>query len=273
MQFFSCEALFVFKLQGCKKNIFQGLRGEGSIDLISVKIEWIQLMITYLFKKSQKTLGFKDFAVESWCSKKRMEGGGGTTIGEFLRSNVPKRMERFDWWNWDVVVDGWLTCPFLMKSFKYIYLYIYSIFEVTTGKIRWENYEYSNYRLHRLIICNSMNYYCTLSTVCVWDLFIFSILMVREICVFFNEFYGCNIKLEKTLVVLCHFLRDGEKVSISLTHHACVISSNASFGWKIWNPLLLCLLSGFLSKISCEHQLTLIIWCKKKGMKKKLPSF
>ena len=50
----------------------------------------------------------------------------------------------------------------------------------------------------------------------------------QNIC--FCGFYGCNIKLEKALVVFCHFLRDGEKVSISLTHHACVISSNV-FCW------------------------------------------
>ena len=44
---------------------------------------------------------------------------------------------------------------------KCVYIYIHSILKMTTGKIRKENYEYNNYRLRTLIICNSMNYYCT----------------------------------------------------------------------------------------------------------------
>ena len=93
----------------------------------------------------------------------------------------------------------------------------------------------------------------------VWITTVFSIVCVRSVYIqytdgsqniCFYDFYGCNIKLEKALVVFCHFLRDGEKASISLTHHACVISSTV-FSDETYEIHYCCVcFQNLLSKIS-----------------------
>ena len=153
-----------------------------------------------------------------------------------------------------------------MKSFEYIHIYIVSL--------KWQLARLEGKIMSTAIIDYIRSLFAivwittVLSTVCVWDLCTAYSVYWRFAKYLFLWFLWLQHKAGKSFgSVLSLFERRREGKHFPNT--PCLRDFFKCFllDEKILNPLLLCLFSDFLSKISCEHQLTLIIWLKKEDEK------
>lgn len=167
------------------------------------------------------------------------------------------------WWLMDVSFS-------VMKSLIYIYIYIVSL--------KWQLARLEGKIMSTAIIDYMRSLFAIVwittvfSIVCVWDLFIFSILMVRFAKYLFLWFLWLQHKAGKSsgsVLSLFERWREGKH----FPNTPCLRDFfNCFFGWNIWNPLLLRLFSEFVVKNFALSTSWPWFFGKKRGMKK-LPGF